>query len=334
MATRQEVEMDWKGVLDDALEVTVVGSFTSLGIAARRRLHAWRRPEPDALAGRTVLLTGPTSGLGRQAAEELAALGARIVLVGRSRERLVTVRDELTDRHGEDRFTTFVADMGSLTSVREAVAAITAAEPRIDVLIDNAGAIFPERSIGPDEIEATLATLVVGPFALVAGALPLLRASPAGRVIAMSSGGMYTQRLRLDDLQFEGEPFSGTLAYARAKRAQVMLVREWARRMRGSGIVFNAMHPGWADTPGLSASLPGFRQLLEPILRTPAEGVDTLVWLTTDPAGDDRSGAFFLDRRERPFDRVPFTRVSREERRRLWQIVVGLARIDDPAPEG
>jgi dehydrogenase/reductase SDR family member 12 len=334
MATRQEVEMDWKGVLDDALEVTVVGSFTSLGIAARRRLHAWRRPEPDALAGRTVLLTGPTSGLGRQAAEELAALGARIVLVGRSRERLVTVRDELTDRHGEDRFTTFVADMGSLTSVREAVAAITAAEPRIDVLIDNAGAIFPERSIGPDEIEATLATLVVGPFALVAGALPLLRASPAGRVIAMSSGGMYTQRLRLDDLQFEGELFSGTLAYARAKRAQVMLVREWARRMRGSGIVFNAMHPGWADTPGLSASLPGFRQLLEPILRTPAEGVDTLVWLASDPAGHDRSGAFFLDRRERPFDRVPFTRVSREERRRLWQIVVGLARIDDPAPEG
>ncbi len=326
--------MGWNEVLDDALEVTVVGSFTSLGIAARRRLHAWRRPDPDALAGQTVLLTGPTSGLGRQAADELAALGGRIVLVGRSRERLETVRDELTDRHGEGRFTTVVADMGSLASVREAVEAITAAEPRIDVLIDNAGAIFPERSVGPDGIEATLAVLVIGPFALVAGVLPLLRASPAGRVIAMSSGGMYTQRLRLDDLQFEGEPFSGTLAYARAKRAQVMLMREWARRMRGSGIAFNAMHPGWADTPGLSASLPGFRQLIEPILRTPAEGVDTLVWLACDPAGHRRSGAFFLDRRERPFDRVPFTRVSREERRRLWQIVVGLARVDDPALEG
>ncbi len=326
--------MGWRDVLDDALEVTVVGSFTGLGIAARRRLHGWKDPAPGALSNRTVVLTGPTSGLGRQAADDLAALGARVVLVGRSPQRLAVVRDTLLERHGEDRFPTVVADLGSLASVRDAVATITASESRIDVLVDNAGAIFPEWTIGPDGIEATLALMVVGPFALEAGLLPLLRATPAARVIAMSSGGMYTQSLRLDDLQWTKEPFSGPRAYARAKRAQVMLMREWARRTRGEGIAFNAMHPGWADTPGLSASLPGFRELMRPILRTPAEGVDTLAWLAAAPDGGRRSGAFFLDRRARPFDRVPSTRTSRGERRRLWQAVVGLAEIDDPAPEG
>ena len=326
--------MSWRNVLDDALEVTVVGSFTSLGFAARRRLHGWPGPAPGALSGKTVLLTGPTSGLGRQAADDLAALGARVVLVGRSPERLAVVRDTLVERHGEDRFPTVVADMGSMASVGDAVTAITASEPRIDVLIDNAGAIFPERTIGPDGIEATLAVMVVGPFALEAGLLPLLRAAPAARVIAMSSGGMYTQGLRLDDLQWTDEPFSGPRAYARAKRAQVMLMREWARRTRGGGIAFNAMHPGWADTPGLSASLPGFRELVRPILRTPPEGVDTLAWLSASPEGARRSGAFFHDRRARPFDRVPSTRTGPAERRRLWQAIVELAKIDDPAPEG
>jgi NAD(P)-dependent dehydrogenase (short-subunit alcohol dehydrogenase family) len=222
--------------------------------------------------------------------------------------------------------------MGSLSSVREAAAAIRSSESRIDVLVDNAGAMFPERTIGPDGTEATLAVMVVGPFALEAQLLTLLRAAPSPQVIAMSSGGMYTQRLHVDDLQWEREPFSGPRAYARAKRAQVMLVREWARRLGGGEVVFNAMHPGWADTPGLSASLPGFRQAMSPILRTPAEGVDTLAWLAAGGAAR-RSGRFFHDRRERPFDRVPGTRTDLGERRRLWRAIVAMAGISDPAPE-
>ena len=115
------------------------------------------------------------------------------------------------------------------------------------------GRSTPSGSEGPDGIEATLAVLVVGPFALTAGLLPLLRRTPGSRVIAVTSGGMYTQaprprrpRVRRD------EPFSGPRAYARAKRAQVALMREWARRLRADGISFSAMHPGWADTPGLA----------------------------------------------------------------------------------
>jgi dehydrogenase/reductase SDR family member 12 len=310
--------------------VTVIGSFSSLGIRARRALHGWADPAPDALRGRTVLVTGPTSGLGRAAAEAFAELGARVVLVGRSPERLDALRAALVRRHGEDRFPTVIADLGSLESVRAAVAQVRAAESRLDVLVDNAGAIFPERRESPDGIEATLALMVVGPFALVSGLLPLLRATPGARVIAMSSGGQYTQALRLGELEWRNERFDGTRAYARAKRAQVALIREWARRMEGDGTAFIAMHPGWARTPGLADSLPGFSRVIGPILRTAEEGIDTLLWLATAAEGGTQSGTFVHDRRRRPFDRLPATRLDAAARRELWAKVAVLAGVDEP----
>ena len=284
------------------------------------------------VARQTVLITGPTSGLGRAATDALAGLGARIVLVGRDRDRLTAVRDDLIRTHGADRFPTVVADMASLTSVRQAVTRVLSTEPRLDVVIDNAGAIFPERIESPDGFEATFATLVLGPFTLLAGLLPLLRSTTGARVVAVTSGGMYAQRLRLDDLQWEDTPFEGARAYAHAKRAQVALVREWARRVPANEVVFNAMHPGWADTPGISAALPRFYSLMDPILRTPEQGADTTVWLAADPAAADVTGRVFLDRRPRPFDRLPTTRVSAVDRVRLWDAVVGLTGVPDPAP--
>src|SRR4051794_26884535 len=154
--------VDPRDFVDWLLELTVVGSFSRIGPAVRRPLDGWETPAADALVDRTALVTGPTSGLGRQVAGELAALGARVVLVGRSEERLTAVRDELVELHGEDRFPIVVADLGSLESVRAGVRTILASEPRLDVLIDNAGGIFQERTVGPDGIEATLATMVVG----------------------------------------------------------------------------------------------------------------------------------------------------------------------------
>ena len=138
----------------------------------------------------------------------------------------------------------------------------------------------------------------------------------------------------LDDLQSTGAPFSGPRAYARAKRAQVALVREWARRLGPPGIAINAMHPGWADTPGLAEALPTFRRRMRPVLRTAAEGADTLVWLVAAPEGGARTGQLFLDRRPRPFDRIPATRLSAGDRRRLWDLVVSLSGASDPLPEG
>jgi NAD(P)-dependent dehydrogenase (short-subunit alcohol dehydrogenase family) len=323
--------MDFRELLDDLLEISVLGSFSRPGYVARRRLFNWSPAPPDALRGRTIAVTGPTSGLGRAAALAFANLGARVLLLGRDAKRLELLRAELVERHTEDWFPTFVVDMASLASVRSAVATVVAGEPRLDVLVDNAGAIFASRAESPDGIEATLATMVVGPFALIAGLLPLLQAAGGGgRVVSVTSGGMYTQAVNLADLQWELEDFSGPRAYARAKRIQVALIREWARRTAGSGLVFSAMHPGWADTPGLAGQLPGFYRLMRPLLRSPADGADTIVWLATEPDGSALNGRLFLDRRARPFNRAPGTRLSAAQRRRLWDVVVSLARVEDP----
>lgn len=323
---------DLMALVDTLLELTVVGSFSRIGPAIRRRLFGWTDPPRHALAGRTVLVTGPTSGLGRAATDALAALGARVILLGRSEERLARLRDELVVRHGEDRFPVVVADMGSLASVRAAADRVLATESRLDVLVDNAGTIYPERFDGPDGLEATFAVLVAGPFALVANLLPLMRRTPGARVIAVTSGGMYAQALDLDDLESRRGAFSGPRAYARAKRAQTALMREWARRLRPDAIAYMAMHPGWADTPGLAETLPGFHRLMGPLLRTPAEGVDTITWIAALPDPAAGSGRLYLDRRPRPFDRVPGTRLTADERRRLWDQVVDLTGGVDPAP--
>ena len=146
-------------------------------------------------------MTGPTSGLGRATAGALASLGARVILVGRSRERLSATAAELAPRHGDaERFPVVVADMSSLADVREAVAAIEATEPRLDILVDSAGAIHATRTVTEDGLEATFATMVVGPFVLISGLLPMLERSGDGRVITVVSGGMYGQALPLDDL--------------------------------------------------------------------------------------------------------------------------------------
>lgn len=324
--------MDHRDLIDDLLEVAVVPSFSAIGARVRRRLWGWREPEPRALAGRVAMVTGATGGLGRETAEALARLGARVILVGRDATKLEAVRSTLISSEGEDRFPVVVADMSSLASVRSAAAEVLAASSTLDVIVDNAGAIYADRTTTPDGIEASMALLAIGPFALAAGLLPALRRSPDARVIAVTSGGMYTQPLDLDDLDGTNLAYNGPRFYARAKRAQVALTREWARRTAGSTIAWNAMHPGWARTPGLTGSLPGFDRVMGPILRTPAEGVDTIVWLATAPRAEIGNGKLYLDRRTRPFDRLPSTRLDAAARRRLWDLVVERIGGQDPAP--
>jgi dehydrogenase/reductase SDR family protein 12 len=149
--------------------------------------------------------------------------------------------------------------------------------------------------------------------------------SAPARIINVSSGGMYTQRIRVDDLQRVRGGFDGAAVYARSKRAEVILTEMWAQRLAGSGITVHAMHPGWADTPGIQSSLPGFYRVTRPLLRTPAEGADTIVWLGAAAEPALRSGLFWHDRRPRPFYLLPRTRETPAERASLWAQCVELS---------
>lgn len=325
--------IDARAVIDGLLELAIVPSFSAIGPRARRRLWSWTEPAPGSLEGRTALVTGATGGLGRATAHVLARLGARVVLVGRDAGRLDGLRRDLGGDDADQRFPIHVADMADLASVRAAVEAIAASEQSLDLVVDNAGMIHAERSAAPDGTEASMALMVLGPFALVAGLLPLLRRSPDARVIAVTSGGMYAQSLDVGDLDGDEVEYSGPRFYARAKRAQVAIVREWARRLHGSTVSVVSMHPGWARTPGLAASLPGFERVMGPMLRTPEEGIDTVTWLATAPHPEIEPGRLYLDRRPRPFDRLPGTRLNAFERRRLWAEVVRRTGGEDPAPD-
>ena len=163
--------------------------------------------------------------------------------------------------------------------------------------------------------ELTILGQVVAPFLLTTLLMPALLAAAPSRVITVSSGGMYTQRLDLATLQLPASRYQGVTAYARAKRAQVALSREWARRLAGTGVAFHAMHPGWVDTPGVAAALPGFRRVTRPILLSPEQGADTIVWLATAPATRLGSGRFWHDRRARPEHPLPWTREKDPGRR-------------------
>jgi NAD(P)-dependent dehydrogenase (short-subunit alcohol dehydrogenase family) len=319
--------VDVKTLVDDVMELAVVPSFTDVGYRVRRALFDWQDLVDLRMDGRVVAVTGATSGLGLASVRMLARQGASLRLLVRNRAKGERLADELG---GDAR--ALVVDLSDLSSVRRVVDEMVTSGERLDVLVNNAGALLTERRVSADGFEMTFATTVLGPFVLTNGLVPLLERGGdvgRGRVINVASGGMYLERLHLDDLQMEREPYRGSVAYARAKRAQVLLTQEWAQRLRDRGIVVHAMHPGWADTPGVEASLPTFRTILGPFLRSPEQGADTIVWLTAAPEAARSTGRFWLDRRPRPIDRLPRTRATAEERAQLWEACERLTGADD-----
>lgn len=309
---------NFTSLIDDAAEALIVPSFTKVGFELRRRLWGWEPVEDLPMQGRVVAITGATSGLGEVAATELAGMGAAVRLLARDAAKSEATMARIARSTGNDDLRAYQVDMSDLGAVRETARRMREEEPELDVLVNNAGALLPERRRSVDGIEMTFATMVLGPFVLTNALLPALRERWDARILTVTSGGMYAQALHLDDLQMELEPYRGSVAYARAKRAQVVLTRLWADRLRGTSVVVHAMHPGWADTPGIEASLPRFRRVLGPLLRSPAQGADTLVWLAAAPEAARSSGKLWLDRRPRSFDRLPGTRVSGQEARALW----------------
>jgi dehydrogenase/reductase SDR family member 12 len=316
-------------VVDPLLEATVVGSFSRVGYRLRHRLFDWDEPAAGSMAGRVAVVTGATGGLGGAISTGMARLGATVWLLGRDRDRLGELARDIGAEVPGAHLEIAVVDLSRLSDVHAVADTVLATADRLDVLVHNAGVMMSSHELTVDGLETTTQVHVVAPFLLTSLLFERLRATPGSRVITVSSGGMYTKRLEVDALTPTPASFDGVAAYASTKRAQVVLTQEWARRNAGSGVAFQATHPGWVETPGLRASLPRFAGVMGPLLRSPEEGADTVVWLASTPAGAQGSGRFWHDRRPRSTVRLPWTRPANGEGARLWHWTAEHAGVAD-----
>lgn len=297
------------GALDTLLDRTVVPGYTRLGYRLRSRSWPADDPAPGSLAGKTAVVTGARSGLGKATAAGLARLGATVRLVVRDADRAASTLTELRRDIPDADLLLDECDVSDLDAVRRYAAGLTGP---VDVLVHNAGVMPPRRTESAQGHELTFATHVLGPLLLTELLRPNLK---DGRVIFVASGGMYTQRLPVDDPEYLQGTYHGATAYARSKRIQVALTPLLAAALTPTFVA--TMHPGWSQTPGLTESLPAFTRLTKPFLRTPEEGVDTTVWLAaTHPTPP--TGKFWHDREPRPPHYFRHTQSPEADTNHLW----------------
>ncbi len=288
-------------IIDAALEATVVGGFSSIGYAVRSRLNDWDR-DLD-LTGKRILLTGGTSGIGLAAARDMTAAGAIVAITGRDESRLRSAATQIAV--AGPRPLTLEADSADLGAVATMFERATDGLGGLDILVNNAGALTHTYTPTPQGFEQTYAVHVLAPFLLTRLSVPVI--GTAGKVITVSSGGMYTQKL--DPAAVEMTADRSTTASTATPGPSVPRSRS-TRRGRGgihSGRCSPQCIPAGQTPPGSRIRLPGFRRLTAPILRTAEQGADTLVWLS---ASEVDTGRFWLDRRARSTVRLPWTRYS------------------------
>ena len=283
----------------------------------------------NSMKGKRVIITGPTSGIGKEIAVQLAALGAEIILACRDIKKGNKTAAEITRRTGSTKLAVMKIDASSQKSIREFVREFRRKYRRLDVLINNAagnrGTLPKIDSV--DGIELTFATNVVGYYLLTHELRDMLVKSAPARIINVASG--YASDLDLDDLQFERRPFEAFKSYAQSKACDRLLTWALARRVEGSGVTANAMTPGLITETGLYRNA-------EPELitrltqysggRTSAQGADTAVWLASDSEMEGVSNTFFQDRKELPCE---FRNKKSEEK--LWEICKELVNKTSPA---
>jgi retinol dehydrogenase 14 len=276
------------------------------------------------MAGQTVLVTGGSSGIGKATATRLAALGARVGITGRDMTRTQAAAADVATASGNPAVDPFAADMSSQAEVRRLAAAVLAAYPRLNVLVNNAGGFWATRMITADGLEHTFAVNHLAPFLLTGLLLDRLRASAPARIVTVSSAAHTVGKLDFDDLQGERR-YSGQQAYSQSKLANIMFTYELAHRLDGTGVTATAVHPGVVRT-GFAAEDPPrlgkvFLPMLRVFLKSPDQGAATSVYLACSPEVEGVTGAYFADGQPKASSRSSYDAAAAE---RLWQISVDL----------
>jgi len=264
-----------------------------------------------------VLITGATSGIGREAAFQMARQGASLILPARDLAKGNAVATEIAHATGGEAPWVIECDSSRPSSIRACAAAVREKVPRLDVLVNNAGIQQLRRKETPEGIEVVFATNVLGYHHLTSELLPLVRAAERGRVVTVAS--TYAGELDFDDLEFKRRPWDNIKSYKQSKQANRLWTWALARRLAGTNVTANAMSPGFVDT-GLYRDMKGPRRLFMTMMaklfgRTVAQGADTVTWLALSPEVEGKSNVFWVDRKETP---CQFRGQKDEER--MWAV--------------
>jgi NAD(P)-dependent dehydrogenase (short-subunit alcohol dehydrogenase family) len=251
------------------------------------------------MQGKTIVATGATSGIGEVAVLALAGLGARVVFIARDEARAQATMRKLEAKAPGLGHRVHLADLSSMAETRKVGETIAASEPRIDVLINNAGALFSNRRVTPEGLELTFALNHMAYFVLTEALRDKLIASAPARIVSTSSSAHQGASLDFSDLQ-SAKGYSGFKVYGRSKLANILFTRELARRLAGTGVTANCLHPGAVATRFGDASGGWFGRLF-PVLRlffiAPEQGADTVVYLASSPDVADTTGGYFVKRK-------------------------------------
>lgn len=290
---------DW---INQLLDLTIVFSFDRSGF----QRHCPHQLQKVDLSGRHGIVTGASSGIGLEVAKALLLQGMYCQLIGRDLQKLQNnyKSDTRTKYHCLD-----MSDLNKVYSFAK-----DEVQTPIDLLIHNAGDMPLSLTITQDGFEHMFASQVLGPFILTKTLADLGKLRQGCRIIFVSSGGMYLQKLDLSDLVFEKNSYNKYTGYANAKRAQVILSELFSKQY--PQYLFSSMHPGWADTPGVRNSMPLFKKLLNHRLRSAEEGADTILWLAT--AQDYPNGKFWFDRKQAKTTILNLNKSSEEDNKLLW----------------
>jgi len=248
------------------------------------------------MTGKTVLITGATSGIGEVAALELAKKGARLVLVGRDRARAEASTKAIREASGNPEVEYLLADLSSQAEVRRLAGEIKARYPRLDVLVNNAGAMFAPRRDGVDGIEMTWALNHLAYFLLTDLLLDTLKASAPSRIVSVASDAhRMVSRIDFDDIEGK-KSYSPFKIYGQSKLANILFTRELARRLAGSGVTANCLHPGFVATnftAGKGFTFRVFQAMAKVFAISPERGAETTVYLASSPEVEGLTGGYF-----------------------------------------